>query len=211
MDTVNLENLSPEEILELQRKNCIFCKIINNEIPSNEIYSDEKVKVILDINPASEGHCLVLPKKHYQILPQIPDDLIGYLFSSAKKTSRALLKALAVKGTTIFVANGAIAGQKAPHFMIHVIPRNKGDLLFEIPKNKADETQLNEIKIKLSERIVALTGKRTVVSEEPVKKIEKKEPVKETKKKPAKKKKKSKKQPKKDENPDLDKISGLFT
>ncbi len=208
MDPVNLENLSPEDSLELQRKNCIFCKIINNEIPSNEIYSDDKVKVILDINPASEGHCLVLPKKHYQILPQIPDDLIGYLFSSAKKTSRALLKALAVKGTTIFVANGAIAGQKAPHFMIHVIPRNKGDLLFEIPKNKADEAQLNEIKTKLSERIVALTGKRTIVTEKPVKETEKKE----IKKKPAKKKKQTtKKQPKKDENPDLDKISGLFT
>lgn len=206
MDPINLENLSPEEILELQRKNCIFCKIINNEIPSNEIYSDDKVKVILDINPASEGHCLVLPKKHYQILPQIPDDLIGYLFSSAKKTSRALLKALAVKGTTIFVANGAIAGQKAPHFMIHVIPRNKGDLLFEIPKNKADGSQLNEIKIKLSERVVALTGRR-MVSEEP-KQIEKKE-IK-AKKKPAKKKKQTtKKQTKKD--PDLDKISGLFT
>lgn len=203
MDPINLENLSPEEILELQRKNCIFCKIINNEIPSNEIYSDDKVKVILDINPASEGHCLVLPKKHYQILPQIPDDLIGYLFSSAKKTSRALLKALAVKGTTIFVANGAIAGQKAPHFMIHVIPRNRGDLLFEIPKNKADESQLNEIKIKLSERVVALTGRRTIVTEKPVKETEKKE----IKKKPAKKKK----QTKKDKSPDLDKISGLFT
>lgn len=202
----SLDNLSPEEILELQRKNCIFCKIIKKEIPSNEIYSDDKVSVILDINPANDGHCIILPKEHYQILPQIPDDLIGYLFTAAKKTSRSLLKALAVKGTTIFVANGAVAGQKAPHFMIHVIPRKKGDLLFQIPKNKADEAKLNEIKTKLSERIASLTGRR-MVSEEP-KKIEKKEPVKKAKKKPAK-KKKSKKETKKD--PDLDKISGLFT
>ena len=205
----SLDNLSPEEILELQRKNCIFCKIIKKEIPSNLIYEDDKVSVILDINPANEGHCLVLPKEHYQILPQIPDDLIGYLFLTAKKTSRALLKALAVKGTTIFVANGAIAGQKAPHFMIHVIPRKKGDLLFQIPKNKADEAKLNEIKTKLSQRIASLTG-RKMANEEPVKKIEKKEV--ETKKKLAKKKKQTtKKETKKDKSPDLDKISGLFT
>jgi len=217
----SLDNLSPEEILELQRKNCIFCKIINKEIPSNLIYEDDKVYVILDINPANEGHCLILPKEHYQILPQIPDDIIGYLFATAKKTSRALLKALALKGTTIFVANGAVAGQKAPHFMIHVIPRKKGDLLFQIPKNKADEPMLNEIKIKLTERLASLTGRRMIEEKpkeepkEPPKepKEEVKEPVKEEKKaeekKPA--KKKSKKSTKKDKSPDLDKISGLFT
>ncbi len=204
MNPVNLDNLSPEEILELQRKNCIFCKIIKKEIPSNLIYEDDKVSVILDINPANEGHCLVLPKEHYQILPQIPDDLIGYLFNIAKKTSRSLLKTLGVEGTTIFVANGALAGQKAPHFMIHVIPRHKGDLLFDIPRNRIEEDQLNNIKTKLSERIAALTGKRIVDKE--LEKTEKK-----VSKAKSAEKKKQKNLSKKDKALDLDKISGLFS
>lgn len=142
--------MTQQEILELQKKNCIFCKIIAKEIPSHEIYSDDKVLVILDINPANQGHCLILPKQHYQILPQIPPELIGYMFNIAKKTSRSLLKSLGIQGTTVFVANGALAGQKAPHFMIHVIPRQRGDMLFKIPKNSITHEEIDLIKQKLS-------------------------------------------------------------
>ncbi len=154
-----LDNMSPEEIMELQKKNCIFCKIIAKEIPSHEIYSDEKVSVILDINPANEGHCLILPKQHYQILPQLPDDLIGYLSVIAKRTSKILLRAMGIKGTTIFIANGAIAGQKAPHFMLHVIPRKNNDMFFQINKNAADSNKLEEIKVKISNSMAGAKGK----------------------------------------------------
>ena len=153
MNQEDLKNMSPQEVLELQKKNCIFCKIISKEIPSYEIYSDEKVVVILDINPGNEGHCLILPKEHFQILPQIPDELIGHLFTTAKNISRSLLKALSVSGTTTFVANGAIAGQKAPHFMVHVLPRKQGDMLFEIPKKNAEESELEAMKDKLSSHL----------------------------------------------------------
>jgi histidine triad (HIT) family protein len=146
MNSDDLKNMTPQEILELQKKNCIFCKIIAKEIPSSEIFSDSKVLVIMDINPANEGHCLIIPKTHYQILPQIPEDVIAHMFKVAKDTSRVLLKALGVKGTSIFVANGAIAGQKAPHFMIHVIPRKTGDLLFQLPKAKVDEEELKQMR-----------------------------------------------------------------
>jgi len=145
--------MSPEEILELQKQNCIFCKIIAGEIPSVEIYSDDKVLVILDINPANEGHCIILPKQHYQILPQIPKDLVSYMFKIAKLTSRLLLRAMHVHGTTVFVANGALAGQKAPHFMVHVMPRKPGDMLMQIPKNPIDEERLKEIQEKLKQRL----------------------------------------------------------
>ena len=145
--------MSPEEVLELQKQNCIFCKIIAGEIPSVEIYSDDKVLVILDINPANEGHCIILPKQHYQILPQIPQDLVSYMFKIAKLTSRLLLRAMHVHGTTVFVANGALAGQKAPHFMVHVIPRKPGDMLMQIPKNPIDEERLVEIQDKLKQKL----------------------------------------------------------
>lgn len=146
----DLRNMTAAQILEQQKKNCIFCKIISREIPSTGIYSDDKVSVILDINPANEGHCLILPKEHYQILPQIPDKMIGYLFLVAKRTSKLLLQSIGVKSTSVFVANGALAGQKAPHFMIHVIPRRTGDMLFHLPKTQHDPAALNEIKIRLA-------------------------------------------------------------
>ncbi len=82
-------------------------------------------------------------------MPQMPKELIGRIFAAAKKMSRAMLKALHVKGTSIFVANGAVAGQKAPHFMVHVMPRKQGDLMFEIPKNSADEADLDKVMEKL--------------------------------------------------------------
>ena len=152
--------MSQQDALAEQKKNCIFCRIIAGEIPSTEIYSDGKVKVILDINPANEGHLIVLPKEHYQILPQIPDDLIGYMFVIAKRASKSLLKGLGVQGTSIFVANGAIAGQKAPHFMLHVVPRKKGDMLFGIEKTNVDAAILKEARLKLASRLEALTGRK---------------------------------------------------
>ncbi len=187
---------SAEEIMELQKQNCIFCKIINGEIPSHEVFSDDKVKVILDINPANEGHCLILPKEHYQILPQIPGELISHMFLIAKRASRTMLRALGVKGTSIFVANGAMAGQKSPHFMIHVIPRQRGDMMFDLPKSTMSEEELNEI---LSKMQVALSGQPQQTQRKPVE--EKKEPEKEEKVE-------EKKQ--KDEDVDLDRITEMF-
>jgi histidine triad (HIT) family protein len=165
MGQQDLSNMSPEEILELQKKNCIFCKIISKEIPSHEIYSDEKVLVILDINPANEGHCLILPKNHYQILPQLPSELIEHMFNVGKKLSRSVLKALGVKGTTFFVANGAIAGQKAPHFMVHIIPRKPADTLFNVPKNVFEDKDLEETRLKLQGKLGGVPPEQAVKQE----------------------------------------------
>jgi histidine triad (HIT) family protein len=154
MNEEDLKNMSPEEILELQKQNCIFCKIIKGEIPSQKIYSDEKILAILDINPANEGHCLILPKDHYQILPQVPKELISHMFIVAKKLSRSVLKSLGVKGTSFFVANGAIAGQKAPHFMVHVIPRIPSDGLFNLPKNNFEDKELDNAYTKLRSKFM---------------------------------------------------------
>ncbi|MBU0757699.1 MAG: HIT domain-containing protein [Nanoarchaeota archaeon] len=150
--------MNPEQIIEAQKQQCIFCKIISGEIPSKKVFEDEIGIVILDINPANEGHVLVLPKKHYQIMPQIPETEIDHLFILAKKSSHSLLKGLGLKGTTIFVANGQYAGQKAPHFMIHVIPRVEGDGLFGIRKSNVDEKLLDDIANKISSRLGTKQG-----------------------------------------------------
>jgi len=122
-----LSQMSPEEIEEFQKQNCVFCQIASGKIPSKTVYSDDESIAVLDINPAAKGHMLLMPKEHYSVMPQLPVHLAEHLFMVTKGLSQAALKALQCKGTTIFVANGVAAGQKAPHFMIHIIPRNDGD------------------------------------------------------------------------------------
>jgi len=122
-----LSKMSPEELRDFQKKNCIFCHIITNKVQSKKVYEDETVCAILDINPANPGHILLLPKEHYAIMPQIPDDVVRHLSRVAKHLSKVVLRSLKAEGTTIFVANGVAAGQKAQHFMLHIIPRMSND------------------------------------------------------------------------------------
>lgn len=130
-----IKNMSPGELKEFQQQQCIFCQIISGKVPSKKVYEDDKCFAVLDVNPAAIGHVLLLPKEHYAIMPQIPDEIIGYLFSIAKHISQSMLKKLRVEGTNIFVANGLAAGQRAQHFMIHIIPRKEGDRVLNLPEH----------------------------------------------------------------------------
>jgi histidine triad (HIT) family protein len=141
----DLKNMSAEEIAELQKQNCIFCKIGEKQIPAKIVHEDSDNLCILDINPASEGHILVYPKKHYMILPHIPDDMLSKLFKDVKLMSHTLLKALQCGGTTIFIANGSAAGQRAPHILIHVFPRRENDGLVKLPKYEMSDEQIKKL------------------------------------------------------------------
>ncbi|MEK6900770.1 MAG: HIT domain-containing protein, partial [Nanoarchaeota archaeon] len=107
--------MSPEELMELQKKQCIFCQIVAEKVPAKKVFEDESIIAILDINPAAKGHILVLPKEHYAIMPQVPEEVIGHLFVVCKTLSNVLLKTLLVSGTNVFIANGLAAGQRAHH------------------------------------------------------------------------------------------------
>ncbi len=122
-----LSNMSPEEVAELQKKNCLFCKIISGDIPSKKVYEDKDFLGVLDIYPAKEGHVVLMPKKHLQVMPQMPPDMVAGFGIACKKISMKILGAFNAKGTSVFIANGLHAGQKAPHFMAHIIPRDDGD------------------------------------------------------------------------------------
>jgi len=210
----------PEQVEQMEQQ-CIFCKIIKGEIPSKRIYEDNLVIGILDINPANLGHALLLPKQHYQIMPQVPESELSHMFKIAKYISNSILRTDLGKATTIFIANGAAAGQKAPHFMIHIIPRKNGDNLFQIPKRKASEAELERIQAmliaKLKERIGREPIKRIkeierekVIPEEPEEKPQKeKGEAKKVSKEKSLDKKKEKKL--KDEEIDLDKLTDLLT
>jgi histidine triad (HIT) family protein len=144
-----LKQMSPEELRELQKKQCIFCQIVSGKVSSKKVFEDKNCIGILDINPANPGHVLIIPKEHYSIMQLMPKEIVEHLFSVAKKISRAQLTCLKVDGTNIFVANGAAAGQKSPHFMIHLIPRKESDGItcFDLPKNQITEVDQEKLRV----------------------------------------------------------------
>ena len=107
---------------------CIFCKIINGEIPATKVFEDDLVFAFLDIQPINPGHTLVIPKKHAGSLDELDEDLAGHLMKAAKKIASSIRKSgLKCEGVNLHVADGAVAGQEVPHVHLHVIPRFAGD------------------------------------------------------------------------------------
>lgn len=103
-------------------ESCIFCKIIKGELPCTKVYEDADVFAFLDIKPVNPGHTLVIPKKHYENIHDMPDELVGKVAIAAKKIADAILK-IGAKGINIGMNNGAHAGQIVFHAHIHVMPR----------------------------------------------------------------------------------------
>ena len=160
-----IKNMSPEELKEFQKQQCIFCQIMAGKIPSKKVYEDDICMVVMDINPAAVGHVLIFPKEHYAIMPQIPDNEIGHMFMVAKHLSQAMLKKLKVEGTNIFVANGLVAGQKAQHFMLHVIPRREDDGVLNVPEHLVEEVAREKLGITIENKMNELMGiKKEVVA-----------------------------------------------
>ena len=107
--------------------NCVFCKIVDGEIDSTTIYEDDKFRVILDLNPVTKGHALILSKKHYADLYESSDKLAAKAIILAKKMVKMMTEVLRCDGYNVFQNNGAAAGQTIFHFHVHLIPRYKGD------------------------------------------------------------------------------------
>ena len=111
----------------MKNENCIFCKIAAGEIPSATIYEDEDFRVILDIEPASKGHALILPKEHYANLYELPEELASKVLVVAKKVVTAMTEVLGCDGYNVLQNNGEVAGQTVFHFHMHLVPRYKDD------------------------------------------------------------------------------------
>src|SRR3989338_833606 len=221
-----LKGMYPEELKEFQKKQCIFCHIVSGKMKARKIYEDDVCIAVMDINPAAPGHLLLLPKEHYTVMPQVPDDVLGHIFIVCKGLSNAMLRSIEARGTNIVVANGPTAGQKAQHFMVHLIPRRENDgLQFSLPQRKISEESLKQVRETLSKRIAELTGAKAVPkpaakekpeATKPAAEKPSKKPVKEAEfsEKEQEKKPKQKKSPKKSKKEtgkaDLDDIARVF-
>lgn len=106
---------------------CIFCKIVNGEIPTYKIYEDPLNFAFLDINPSSLGHTIIIPKKHYQKLEEMPEEEAKELFSVIFRLAKIVPKIVETSDCNIGINNGKSAGQEIPHLQFHIIPRFEGD------------------------------------------------------------------------------------
>lgn len=104
-------------------QNCIFCKIIQGEIPSAKVYEDEEVYAFLDISQVTKGHTLIIPKKHVENIYETNEEIASSLFARVPKIANALKKAYQPAGINILNNNGKAAGQTVFHIHIHLIPR----------------------------------------------------------------------------------------
>jgi histidine triad (HIT) family protein len=106
---------------------CIFCKIIDKQIPAEILFEDDHVIAVLDINPINYGHTLIIPKVHCRDFLALPEESYGSVLHAAKIIANALVIHYKLEGYNLFSNNGSIAGQSVFHFHLHVTPRYRDD------------------------------------------------------------------------------------
>ena len=106
---------------------CIFCKIVAGEIPCFKLYENDDTLAFMDINPANEGHALVIPKEHFPDAYAVSDAAISATVITAKRIANAIRKTLNPDGLNLLQCNGPAAAQSVMHFHMHVLPRREGD------------------------------------------------------------------------------------
>ena len=109
----------------MKKDDCSFCKIAAGEIPSRKIYEESDLIAIMDLNPTSKGHSLIIPKEHCTNIYDIDEDIAAKVMKTAKKLATKMTVALNCDGLNLLQNNGETAGQTMFHFHMHLIPRYK--------------------------------------------------------------------------------------
>jgi histidine triad (HIT) family protein len=113
-------------------EDCIFCKVLAGEIPSERVYEDDHTVAVMDINPWTRGHAVVIPRKHAENLFEIEDSELEHVAVAAKRLATKMRDTLGCDGVNLLQSNGRAAWQTIFHLHMHVIPRYDGDPL-ELP------------------------------------------------------------------------------
>jgi len=108
-------------------EDCLFCQIVDGEIPSNAVAETDAAYAFLDVNPLARGHTVVIPKEHHERIGDMPDDVAGGLFRTINEITPAVEEAVDAPASTVGFNNGEAAGQEIPHVHCHVVPRFEGD------------------------------------------------------------------------------------
>jgi len=122
---------------------CVFCRIVQKEVPAEVLFENDEVIVILDINPIHYGHALVIPKKHCRDFLELPPCSYQAILEAARVVCQALVRGLGLEGYNLFSNNGRSAGQSVFHFHLHVTPRYPNDdIRFVLELKKYSDGQL---------------------------------------------------------------------
>ena len=127
------------------KQGCIFCQITHREAPAHIVYEDKRTLAFLDINPMSRGHTLVIPKRHYRDLLEVPVEELQAVMATAQRVAKALLAGLDAAGVNLLHATGAAAGQSVFHFHLHLLPRYISDGLDPWPRESYFETDFEGV------------------------------------------------------------------
>jgi histidine triad (HIT) family protein len=119
----------PGKLPAMTDSDCLFCKIVAGEVPSQRVDEDEKTVAFMDINPATRGHALVVPRKHAKNLLEIEPDELAAVAVAAQRLAKRVTDQLGAEGVNLLNSCGSVAWQTVFHFHVHVIPRYSGDPL----------------------------------------------------------------------------------
>ena len=143
--------------MEAINNDCIFCQVVVGQKSAAIVFEDEISLAFLDHRPLFPGHCLLVPKKHFETLTDLPGELIGPFFSNVQLLARAVESGLESEGS--FVAMNNRISQSVPHFHVHIVPRRKKDGLkgFFWPRTKyASELEITEAQKRIAAAIAAI-------------------------------------------------------
>ena len=136
------------------KKDCLFCEIARGAIPSATIYEDSHFRVFLDVNPATRGHALIVPREHFDNIYDMDAETAGRIFSLATCIARAMRDGLGCDRLNVVQNNGRVAGQTVNHFHLHLIPRYEDDGLNLLwPQKEITKEEMETIRKSIKEKI----------------------------------------------------------
>lgn len=135
-------------------EDCIFCRIVSKKSEATLVYEDDHTLAFLDIHPLNPGHTLVIPKKHYTNMIEMPPHEAGQVFVSVAKVMRGVQKASKADGISVGQSNGRAASQEVFHMHVHIIPRFNHEMMSGFPNRKqTHRTELEAVGKKIKAAI----------------------------------------------------------
>ncbi len=132
------------------KEECIFCRIVAGDAPAQRVHEDELTVTFMDLFPASRGHLLIVPKRHFSDIRGADDASLARVIANSRRIALALQRALGPDGIGVHQLNGAAAGQTVFHYHMHLIPRRMGDPIGFHGRNRAEESELAEVATEIS-------------------------------------------------------------
>ena len=135
-------------------EDCIFCRIVAGLIPSVKLFEDDRTLAFMDINPSSDGHCLIIPKNHSATFFDIPEGDLAAVMHTARKVALAIKKSLTPDGMRVYQLNGRTAGQIVDHFHVHLVPIRENVALVRHGLRAGDMEKIKALGVRIAEALV---------------------------------------------------------